>query len=188
MQQFQSETLQNKQSLRKACKKLRESLYLSGESDRISKAIVKNILKLDIFKDSKNILLFYPLKMEVNLLDLLKCDDKNFYFPKCQGDNLLVCPKSNEYKLNKYSIPEPESDPIDDLSILDIIFTPALCADKNLYRLGYGAGYYDRFFKDEKIRAKKVVPISEKFLCENLPRDKYDVPCDMLVFEDFIIQ
>ena len=79
------------------------------------------------------------------------------------------------------------SEPLNTLDILDIILTPALCVDKNLYRLGYGAGYYDRFFKNEKIRALKIIPISENFLCEKIPADEYDIPCDMAVFENRIM-
>lgn len=187
MRQSLLNTAQNKASLRGIAKELRLELINSGQIDKISKQIVQNILNSDIFKRVKNVMLFYPLKGEINLLKLLECGDKNFYFPRCSGDELLVCPHCNDYKKNKYSIPEPLSEPLNTLDVLDIILTPALCVDKNLYRLGYGAGYYDRFFKNEKIRALKIIPISENFLCEKIPADEYDIPCDMAVFENRIM-
>lgn len=180
---FPSEIGQNKKLTRQFCKEKRQELFLSGELDGISKLITGNILKSEIFKNSKHIMLFYPLKDEINLLELLKCQDKIFYFPKCEGKNLLVCPNCNEFKNNKYSIPEPISEPIKNLEILDIVFTPALCVDENLYRLGYGGGYYDRFFAQRDLRAKKIVPISEKFICKNLVHEKFDLPCDGIVSE-----
>lgn len=188
MQQFPSNITQNKDSLRKYCKNLRHELFLKNELEQISKAIVNNILKSDFFKNAKNIMLFYPLKEEINLLDLLRCEDKNFYFPKCEGKNLLICPNCNKFSVNKYSILEPESNPIEDLSVLDLIFVPALCADKNFYRLGYGCGYYDRFLSNKNLRAKKIVPISEKFVCQKLPSDKFDIACDILVCEKTVMQ
>lgn len=183
MLQFPSNIGQNKKLIREFCRDIRQKLYLSGELDRISSLIVKNILKSEVFKTSKHIMLFYPIKDEINLLELLQYNDKTFYFPKCDGKNLFVCPNSAEYKKNKYSIPEPISPSIKDLSILDIVFTPALCADENLYRIGYGGGYYDRFFNDKNIKAKKIIPISEKLICTKLPHQDCDIQCDDIVCE-----
>lgn len=178
---FPSEIEQNKKLIRQYCRKKRHELFLHGKLDRISKLITENILKSNIFKNSKHIMLFYPLKEEINLLELLKCDDKFFYFPKCDGKNLLVCPNTGNFEKNQYLIPEPVSPPIKDLSILDIIFTPALCADESKFRLGYGGGFYDRFFTLNSLRALKIIPINEEFICKSLPYDKYDVACDGII-------
>ena len=180
---FPSKIGQNKKLVRDYCKNIRKSLFLTGELSLISKTIIENILKSQIFKKSKHIMLFYPIKDEINLLGLLGYENKNFYFPKCVGKNLLVCPNNGNFKNNKYLIPEPVSEPVLDLNILDIIFTPALCADKNKYRIGYGAGYYDRFFSNNVLKAKKIIPISYKLICNSLPHDEYDLPCDLLVCE-----
>ena len=42
--------------------------------------------------------------------------------------------------VNKYGIPEP----IKKIVYPDILLVPLVAFDKNLNRLGYGAGYYDR--------------------------------------------
>lgn len=187
MLQFPSKIGQNKNLIRKYCKEKRQKLYISGELDRVSKIITDKILKSEIFKSSKHIMLFYPIRDEINLLGLLGCKNKIFYFPKCSNQNLVVCPNCNEFRNNKYSIPEPVSEPILNLDILDIIFTPALCADKNKYRIGYGGGYYDRFFDGNILKAKKIIPINYELICDNLPYDEYDKPCDLLVCENGFI-
>lgn len=185
---FPSNIAQNKTEIRKFVKKIRHNLYITGQSDRISKLITENILKSDIFLDSKNVMIFYPIKEEISLLGLMKCKDKNFYFPKCNGRDMLVCkqnsPEVENFSLNKYGILEPKSEPICDLSILDVIFVPALCADVNCARIGYGGGYYDRFFAKNNLCAKKVIVTSDKFLCENLPQEEFDLLCDMVICEN----
>ena len=50
-------------------------------------------------------------------------------------------------KINKYGIPEPISNKI---FFPDIILLPLVAYDKNLNRIGYGGGFYDRYIK--KIR------------------------------------
>lgn len=183
MLQFQSKVAQSKDLIRKLCKLIRHKLYCDNETAKISHKITENILNSEIFKNSKNIMLFYPLKEEINLLALLENKDKNFYFPKCDGENLLVCPNCDKFEQNKYKIYEPVSKPVDDPSILDIIFVPALCADMSFYRLGYGCGYYDKFLSNPKIKAKKIIPIAKDLLCKDLPLDEFDIKCDYIVCE-----
>ena len=145
----------------------------------ISKDIVKNIRSSDFYKNAEHVMLFYPLKYEINLLDLLN-DNKNFYFPKVAGENLLVCPYDGSIRLEKSSlnIYEPVSEPVE-AEILDLIFVPALAVDKNNFRLGYGGGFYDRFLKT--IDVITAVPIYENFVVEELPHDDYDVRVDYII-------
>lgn len=145
----------------------------------ISKDIVKNIRSSDFYKNAEHVMLFYPLKYEINLLDLLN-DNKKFYFPKVAGENLLVCPYDSSIRLEKsaLNIYEPCSAPVFP-EILDLIFVPALAVDKNNFRLGYGGGFYDRFLKT--IDVITAVPIYENFVVEELPHDDYDVRVDCII-------
>lgn len=145
----------------------------------ISKDIVKNIRSSDFYKNAEHVMLFYPLKYEINLLDLLN-DNKKFYFPKVAGENLLVCPYDRSIRLEKSSlnIYEPVSAPVE-AEILDLIFVPALAVDKKYYRLGYGGGYYDRFLKG--CNAVTAVAIPEDFIIEELPHDIFDVAVEHVI-------
>ncbi len=187
MLQFQSKVAQSKDLIRRLCKLIRHKLHCDNEISKISEKITENIVNSEVFKNAKNIMIFYPLEEEINLLSLLENKDKNFYFPKCDGENILVCPDCGEFKQNKYKINEPTSKPIENLDILDIIFVPALCADMNFYRIGYGSGYYDRLLADSKIKAKKIIPIAQYLLCKELPLDDFDVKCDCIVCESGFI-
>ena len=50
-------------------------------------------------------------------------------------------------KINKYGIPEPISNLI---KYPDILLVPIVAFDKDLNRIGYGGGFYDRYIKKIK--------------------------------------
>ena len=122
-------------------------------------------------------MLFYPLASEVNLLELLEDDDKCFYLPRVNGKDLECCPykRGNDLLLSPLNISEPCCEAVDK-SEIDLIFTPALMADSNFYRLGYGGGFYDRFLKDFKVKTISALPIELR--TQNLPHEDFDISID----------
>lgn len=167
--------MENKTCLRIWAKSLRKTL----DTDKISNAIVKKIRSLEIYRTAKNVMIFYPLQFEINLLPLLE-DSKNFYLPKVDGENLLVCPFKIGERLVKseFNVSEPLSVPVSS-DIPEVVFVPALAVDKNNFRLGYGGGFYDRFLESSK--AYSIVPVSEKLIVEKLPVDEFDIPVDCVI-------
>lgn len=166
--------MDSKSDLRLKAKNIRKNLNINI----LSSEICKQIRNMQIYQNSENVMLYYPMQYEINLLDLLK-DDKNFYFPKVFKTELLVCPYTSDLKKSDLNIYEPCSAPVD-AKILDLIFVPALMADKQNYRLGYGGGYYDRFLaKNSSIYT--VTPLSKVLYIDNLPHDGYDIKIDCVV-------
>lgn len=162
--------MDNKISLRFKAKNIRKNLDIS----KISASIVSKIRLCEEYKCAKNILLFYPMKYEISLLDLLN-DSKNFYLPRVCDKKLLICPFKSGDKLEKsgFQICEPCSEPINP-KLLDLIFVPALMVDKKGSRLGYGGGFYDRFLA-EYPDIKTIVPIAKELFVDKLPVDVFDV-------------
>ena len=154
--------------------------------ESLSDKITQNIKKTDIYKNSKNIGLYYPIKGEIDLRKLLEDKKKNFYFPKCLKQELVFAKYDNNLIEGAYSIPEPQGDSINP-AILDVIFVPALCCNKKYYRLGWGKGFYDRFFLKNKITAKKVIICSKCFIREDFTEDNHDFKCDNIMCEDGLI-
>jgi len=180
----------NKDELRIFFKKRRDGLFLKGEIERISASISNKIITSGYFQKAKNIMLFYPKKSELNVLELMKTEGKNFYLPVCRGNELDICPyrAKDELFLNKYKIYEPKTLPIDNLSIIDIVITPALCASKEFYRVGYGGGYYDRLFNKKDLKAVKIVIIPDEMLLDYVPYNEFDKYCNVIVTEKRIIE
>lgn len=172
--------MQEKNELRKRAKKIRMSLDI----ENISKKIVEKIKNHSLYIKSEHIMIFYPIGHEVNLLELLR-DDKKFYLPRVDGENLLVCPYKNGDKLtlSAFKTQEPVSKPVDS-NILDIVFVPALMVDKNNHRLGYGGGFYDKFLSKNAANAAKIVAIPSALMIDKIPAEDFDAMIDLVIKDD----
>lgn len=84
-----------------------------------------------------------------------------------------------------WDIPEPDPErcaPID-LAGVDFAVVPALAVDRRGFRLGYGAGYFDRLLAARGLRPFCVNALPAAFWVEGLPHEPHDVPLDMLLDE-----
>ena len=166
----------NKTDLRIWAKSIRKTL----DMDKISNNAVRLIRENSLYKKAENILIFYPMKYEVNLLELLE-DNKNFYLPKVCEKRLLICPFKSGGKLEKsdFNILEPCSISVNP-NILNLIILPALMADEAGYRLGYGKGFYDRFL-GENPDIKTILPTPKELFVTSLVHDDFDKRADIII-------
>lgn len=163
-----------KAELRIKAKNFRKTLNISD----LSENFCAQIRQMDVYIKAENVLIFYPMQYEINVLELLK-DNKNFYLPKVCGNELLVCPYCDRLVKSEFNVCEPCSNPVS-AEIIDLAIVPALMADKDGYRLGYGGGFYDRFLSANP-HIKTVVPIAKELFIEKLPREDCDVRIDSIV-------
>ena len=135
---------------------------------------------------------YYPTNYEIDDLEIL-----NYFFKKGSTISLPKIKKKSQmefykwYKndpllINKYGIPEPATT----IKVYpDILFVPLVAFDKELNRLGYGGGFYDRYIhKISKI--KKIVKVGIAFSFQKLktiPVNKYDKKLDIIITEKDII-
>lgn len=164
----------NKQALRKWAKgfgKVREDASCN---------LILKLIETNEYKQAKNIMIFYPMKNEVNLLELLKDSSKTFFLPKIDGKNLLCCEykKGDELCESCFKTLEPLTKSVNKNQI-DLVIVPALCCDKSNYRLGYGGGFYDRFLEDFK--GKTIVCLPKELVVENIYPEEFDIPVDLVV-------
>jgi 5,10-methenyltetrahydrofolate synthetase len=165
-----------KQQLRKWVKEERKKLDIKG----LSSVLVQKLKETDEYKQAKNVMIFYPLEYEVNLLELLDDTTKSFYLPKINGKNLLCCPykKGDDLCESCFKTKEPLTNPVDE-SIINLIIVPALAVDKNNYRLGYGGGFYDRFL--EKLDSKTIVCLSSRLVLETIYPENNDISVSVVI-------
>lgn len=166
--------MDNKTDLRVTAKSIRKTLDIA----RLSDNAVNQIRQIKLYQNAQNVLIFHPMQYEISVLGLLK-DTKNFYLPKVCGNELLVCPYSDKLEKSEFNVCEPCSNPVN-ADIIELAIVPALMADKDGYRLGYGGGFYDRFLSANP-HIKTIVPIAKELYVEKLPRDEFDVKIDYAV-------
>lgn len=165
-----------KDDIRKYAKEYRKSL----NTKELSKKIHQNLFLLDEWKKSENVFCYYSVENEVNTTDLFSAN-KNWYIPRINSNELCVCHyEPDNLVCNKYNIPEPTSEEVDK-DCIDLIIIPALAADINGYRIGYGGGYYDRFLSNAKPDILKVVFIYSDLLFESVYPEDFDIKCDIVV-------
>ncbi len=178
----QKEQKINKSVLRKRALEKRAAFNKLGIIEKSSKIIVSKILNSDIYKNAKNIALYFPIKNEIDLTSLLCDKDKKFYFPCCHDSELefrefLGCDKLKE---GKFGILEPLGEVVEPKK-LNIVFTPALLVNRHGFRLGYGKGFYDRFFNKYKEDFIKVAVVQSQFVSDEFVQDDFDIKCDYIL-------
>ena len=168
--------MDKKTDLRIRAKGIRKTLDIYKVSEKLAVLIREN----KVYKDAQNVMLYYPMKNEINLLKLLN-DEKNFYLPRVDGANLEVCPYKKGDTLIKsgFNIMEPISDAVNK-EILDLVIVPALMADKNGFRLGYGGGFYDRFIDSGNF--KTLCAVAKELYVEALPSEDFDKKIDEIIY------
>ena len=144
-----------KSKLRKKILNIREKI--NKKNIQIDFNLIIKILKKEKI-NKKTIGGYYPVNFEIDDLALLKKFEKNRFIislPVIRKNFQMDFYKwsfSDILKVNKYGIPEPETT---NIVYPDILLIPLLAFDKNLNRLGYGGGYYDRLI--EKLSKKKNI-------------------------------
>ncbi len=154
-----------------------------------SNLIINKLTSLREFQISKFILLYLDFKNEVstkNLLDACLCQNKRIAVPyvisKEKGNERMVASEvkdiKKEFAVGSYGILEPKRDYIREIDVnhIDLVVVPGVAFDFNLNRIGYGAGYYDRFLKNSNKNSFKIGIAYDFQVVDNLPSEKNDIP------------
>lgn len=87
-----------------------------------------------------------------------------------------------------FSVPEPIGHEIPaDPENIRVVIIPMIAFDRHGHRLGYGAGYYDRFLSSHSHMKKIGVAFSCQEM-ETIPADRNDVRMDIIVTEKGVIE
>ncbi len=82
----------------------------------------------------------------------------------------------------KHGIDQPAPDCPDlPTEQIDVILVPGIAFDSTCARLGRGAGFYDRFLADPRVRAAKIGVAFDEQIVDAVPMDRWDVRLDAVV-------
>ena len=175
-----------KKNLRKKLINRRKKNYSEINSNyiiNIFESIKKN------YKNIKVIGGYMPINFEFDCLKLLKfleIKDYTICLPLIKNNfemNFYKYSFKDTLKVNKLGIPEPISSA--NKVVPDLIFVPLVGYDNNLNRLGYGGGFYDRYF-EKNSRKKKIIKIGLAFSFQKikkLPVNKFDKKINRVITE-----
>ena len=168
---------------------------LMEKSSLIDRRNVENNVKLYLNsffnKNMKNhhIGIYWPLKNEVDLRSLN--DNYSLALPRCKKNKeLLFCEWDDKQLTNDFEgIPSPDSSNELSYKMISMIFIPCLAVDKNLTRLGYGGGYFDRLRGDINWRTIPCIGVltSNCVSYDSLTKADWDIPLSGFITEKEIL-
>ena len=113
------------------------------------------------------------------------------YLPKIEDKALDFYEESSKMQKNKYGIDEPNNSNKIDLAELNMILVPFLAFNKNLYRVGFGGGFYDKTLCKLSNLTKRPkiwgVGFSFQITKENF-QENLDVRLDKIITEQHIYE
>jgi 5-formyltetrahydrofolate cyclo-ligase len=152
----------------------------------LNSTIQQRFFELPIVKQSKQVMMYYSINHEVAtepIISKLLEMGKTVALPACTaGKNIRagIIHSLDELVPGIFGLTEPsasakESDPVD----FDLIVVPGVAFDKNGFRLGHGAGYYDRFLA--QTQAYKLGLAYDFQIVDQLLIELHDIPVQALL-------
>lgn len=158
-----------------------------------SKSIFRELSSTEIYQRSSNVMLYISFRNEVHtgeIIDDLLSIGKKVFIPIAVPSTreILVSElrdPDKDLEVGNYGVLEPKREAVrvSDPGILDLILVPGVAFDEKGYRIGYGAGYYDRFLPGISPSVPTVGLAFELQMTERLPREKYDFAVQYIITE-----
>lgn len=171
-----------KDELRKRYLNIRKNIT---NRDILDNNIYKKIINHEKINSCETILIYVSYNYEVDTLKIIKyfLNKKKVAVPKiCENEMKFYYINSfNDLSIGKYGILEPTTkEEVNDFNNA-ICITPGICFNKDGYRIGYGKGYYDRFF--DKHNLYKIGLCYKECLITNKFNSNFDKKVDEIITE-----
>ena len=153
------------------------------------------VTALKEYKACKTLLVFVYTEIEVDthrLIHSALADGKVGAVPLCVDGTR----KMHFYRIHSldeltpktFGVLEPDPDTAERITDFrnSLCVLPGLSFDHTGYRLGYGGGYYDRFLSKVYHGGATVGICYCNCISRNLPRGRFDMPCEILITEKYV--
>ncbi len=149
-------------------------------------ALFDAFLALPQVQQVQTLFLFYGVGTEpctARLMERLIALGKTVALPRMlpeHGMDVLVYDPARPLVQNRFGLWEPDAAcPALRPEQIDLVLVPALCYDRQNYRLGMGGGYYDRWL--ERYHGTTVGLCRAALLADQLPVEAHDHPVDLVI-------
>ncbi|MCX7747252.1 MAG: 5-formyltetrahydrofolate cyclo-ligase [Clostridia bacterium] len=176
----------------------KRSLLRLEEVEESSVKVSQKLMNLARFKECAIIMSYVDFRNEIITMNLIQnCleNGKRVCVPKVFRDHGVkemiaseILNLEEDLEKGSFGILEPKRGSIRwiDPKGIDFMVIPGLAFDTRKNRLGYGAGYYDRFFKTVRKDCFKVGIGFEFQVLNTVPVEEHDVPMDLIITESTI--
>lgn len=173
--------------MRKQMVELRQSI---DQEEKIGRSIdiAQNLRRHQVYQRSQVISCYMATGQELGTLPFIQqawADGKLVYIPKIMKRAMSWAPLTIDtlplLEANRFGILELPESLIGDEPVFDLIVVPGLTFTKEGDRLGYGGGYYDRFFPTQP-EAYRVGVCFRELEVDELPVEAHDYRMDEVLF------
>ena len=174
-----------KKTLRKKFISERNSLA-SDYRNSSTNTIFATLEEQNFFESSEKIFIYVGFGSEITTETFIKkwINKKQIFVPKIENGkmNLIRLKSWDELAPGYFGVLEPTSSDYYEGKI-DLVVTPSIVFDNNGYRLGYGKGYYDKYFSSREYDISVGLSY-HKLLQDNVPKEDHDIKVDVIITEE----
>lgn len=177
-----------KKTLRSNILKIRDSLSPEEVSMR-SKSVERRLFDNVHFKDAKTVAFYIPKGNEVDTREMIERaleEGKEVLVPVTNSEvSMCKFTSFDDLISGKFGVPEPkERVPKDHMA--ELVLVPGVVFGLCMHRIGYGKGYYDKYFKNSK--AYRVGICYDFQVMDELPRHEHDIPMNEIITDKRLIK
>ncbi|OAA92120.1 5-formyltetrahydrofolate cyclo-ligase [Clostridium ljungdahlii] len=178
----------DKSIIRKKMKEERNKLS-NLQKEKLDNSVLQKVIESEEYNKANSIFIFVSYGSEVDTHRIIKKalkQGKNIYVPKVisKEDGMIAVRihDFSELKSGAYGILEPEDtkSKVEESSI-DLCYIPGVAFDKRGGRVGYGGGYYDRFFKKLREDSQKIALAYRFQVLDEVPMEEHDMFIDGII-------
>lgn len=181
----------DKKSLRKTMRDKRREM---DKTKKLvwDKELREKLFTLEEYKASKIIFIYVSMEEEINTIEIIKqafVDGKVVTVPKIMSNKEMKALKIttlDELSPGYFDVLEPNEEAQDFSEMVDLTIVPGLAFDNQNKRLGYGGGFYDRFFAKHKNSLKISLCYDYQFVT-TVYAEEYDVSVEMIISNSHIV-
>jgi len=175
-----------------------QRLALSADELRLkSEQITGLTLNLPAWQQARTVMIYLPFRQEVDTTGLISrtfAEGKQVVIPVCmENPRRLLASRlldiEEDLAPGAWGILEPKPEALRPVcpAEIDLVLVPGVAFDRCGNRLGYGAGYYDRFLRSLSPKAKAVAIAYQLQVLGHIETEEHDHPVDLLVTEEGVI-
>ncbi|MFY9113786.1 MAG: 5-formyltetrahydrofolate cyclo-ligase [Dethiobacteria bacterium] len=187
---------QEKKQLRRKILEMRDRFTVAEIREK-SLAITENFAAMEVYRKAETIMFFVPFRNEVDTRYLAERSmerHKKVLVPHTVKDKRELIPSrlldwDDDLAPGEYGIYEPPPEKLRPVNprLIDLVIVPGVAFDLSGNRLGYGGGYYDRFFALLRDDTSLVAMVFDQQIVERVPVEPWDRRVDSIVTEKRVL-